>query len=77
MNFGRIGNTTQEDATTIVDAALEAGINLVDTADMYSDGQSEQMVGKALAGRRDEVVLATKATMPMGHERNSRGSSRR
>ncbi|RSM37451.1 aldo/keto reductase, partial [Actinoplanes sp. ATCC 53533] len=77
MNFGKIGSTTQEEATAIVDAALDAGINLIDTADMYSDGQSEEMVGKAIAGRRDDIVLATKAAMPMGDERNHRGSSRR
>ncbi|MEU4389465.1 aldo/keto reductase [Kribbella sp. NPDC023855] len=77
MNFGQIGRTTQDEATAIVDAALEAGINLIDTADMYGQGESEEMVGKAIAGRRDDVVLATKATMPMGAERNHRGSSRR
>ncbi|MCP3784920.1 aldo/keto reductase [Micromonospora sp. A3M-1-15] len=77
MNFGTIGNTTQEEATAIVDAALDAGINLIDTADVYSGGQSEEMVGKAIAGRRDDVVLATKATLPMGDERNHRGGSRR
>ncbi len=77
MNFGRIGNTTQEEATAIVGGALEAGINLIDTADTYSGGQSEQMVGRAIAGRRDDVVLATKAYMPMGEEPNHRGSSRR
>ncbi|MEU3182971.1 aldo/keto reductase [Streptomyces sp. NPDC006923] len=77
MNFGRIGRTTQEEATAIVDAALEGGINVIDTADMYGDGESEEMVGKAIAGRRDDIVLATKATMPMGEERNHRGSSRR
>ncbi|KUO14689.1 aldo/keto reductase [Streptomyces dysideae] len=77
MNFGAIGRTTQDEATAIVDAALEAGINLIDTADMYSDGESEEMVGKAIAGRRDDIVLATKATMPMGDERNHQGSSRR
>ncbi|SIN41164.1 aldo/keto reductase [Micromonospora cremea] len=77
MNFGKIGQTTQDDATAIVDAALEAGINLIDTADMYSQGESEQMVGKAIAGRRDDIVLATKASMPMGDERNHQGSSRR
>ena len=54
MNFGKIGRTTQDDATAIVDAALEAGINLIDTADVYSNGQSEEMVGKAIAGRRDD-----------------------
>ncbi|MEO3810463.1 aldo/keto reductase [Sphaerisporangium sp. B11E5] len=77
MNFGTIGRTTQDEATAIVDAALEAGINLIDTADMYSDGQSEEMVGKAIAGRRDDIVLATKACMPMGDDRNHRGASRR
>ncbi|WP_236792691.1 aldo/keto reductase [Amycolatopsis sp. GM8] len=77
MNFGPIGHTTQDEATAIVDAALEAGINVVDTADMYGDGESEQMVGRAIAGRRDDIVLATKATMPIGDERNHQGSSRR
>ncbi|MBN0042590.1 aldo/keto reductase [Streptomyces actuosus] len=77
MNFGRIGRTTQDEATALVDASLEAGINLVDTADWYSAGESEEMVGKAIAGRRDDIVLATKATMPMGDERNHQGSSRR
>ncbi|MEW2142685.1 aldo/keto reductase [Micromonospora vinacea] len=77
MNFGKLGHTTQDEATAIVDAALEAGINLIDTADMYSQGESEEMVGKAIAGRRDDIVLATKAGMPMGDERNQRGSSRR
>ncbi|MEU5592308.1 aldo/keto reductase [Streptomyces sp. NPDC020298] len=77
MNFGTIGRTTQDEATALVDAALEAGINLIDTADMYSDGESEVMVGKAIAGRRDDIVLATKAGMPMSEERNHQGSSRR
>lgn len=77
MNFGAIGRTTQDEATAIVDAALDAGINVIDTADMYSGGQSEEMVGKAIAGRRDDIVLATKASMPMGDERNHQGGSRR
>jgi aryl-alcohol dehydrogenase-like predicted oxidoreductase len=77
MNFGAIGRTGQDEATAIVDAALEAGINLIDTADMYGRGESEELVGKAIAGRRDDLVLATKATMPMGDERNHQGSSRR
>ena len=77
MNFGAIGRTGQNEATAIVDAALEAGINLIDTADMYGQGESEELVGKAIAGRRDDLVLATKATMPMGDERNHQGSSRR
>ncbi|MFF9061034.1 aldo/keto reductase [Streptomyces sp. NPDC014882] len=77
MNFGALGRTTQDEVTAIVDAALEAGVNVIDTADVYSGGESEEMIGKALAGRRDDVVLATKAGMPMGEERNHRGGSRR
>ncbi|MGH6656456.1 MAG: aldo/keto reductase [Actinocrinis sp.] len=77
MSFGAMGRTTQEDATAIVDGALEAGINLIDTADVYSGGQSEELVGKAIAGRRDDIVLATKAGLPMGDQRNHRGGSRR
>jgi aryl-alcohol dehydrogenase-like predicted oxidoreductase len=77
MNFGAIGRTTQDEATALVDAALEAGINLIDTADMYGQGESEVMVGKAIKNRRDDLVLATKAAMPMGEERNHRGTSRR
>jgi len=77
MNFGEIGRTTQDDATAIVDAALEGGVNLIDTADRYSQGESEVMVGQAIKGRRDDLVLATKAALPMGDERNHRGSSRR
>ncbi|MFC6093522.1 aldo/keto reductase [Saccharothrix lopnurensis] len=77
MNFGALGRTTQEEATAVVDAALEGGINVIDTADWYSRGGSEEIVGKAVAGRRDDLVLATKATMPMGEERNHRGGSRR
>ncbi|MGW0566226.1 aldo/keto reductase [Streptomyces tauricus] len=77
MNFGRIGRTTQEEATALVDAALDAGINVIDTADAYSAGESEELVGKAVTGRRDDLVLATKAYLPMGDERNHRGSSRR
>ncbi|GAB3425215.1 aldo-keto reductase family protein [Flindersiella endophytica] len=77
MNFGAIGRTTQAEATAIVDAALEAGINVIDTADWYSAGESEEMVGKAIAGRRDDIVLATKANLRMGDERNHQGSSRR
>ncbi|MBB4913057.1 aldo/keto reductase [Streptosporangium saharense] len=77
MNFGRIGRTTQEEVTAVIDAALEGGINVIDTADVYGAGESEEMVGKAVAGRRDDIVLATKAGMPMGEERNHRGGSRR
>jgi aryl-alcohol dehydrogenase-like predicted oxidoreductase len=77
MNFGSLGRTTQQEATALVDAALAGGINLIDTADMYGQGESEELVGKAIAGRRDDIVLATKATMPMGEERNHQGGSRR
>ena len=77
MNFGALGHTTQDDATAIVDGALEAGINVIDTADFYGRGESEQLVGKAIAGRRDDIVLATKAFLPMDDERNHRGSSPR
>ncbi len=77
MNFGAIGRTTQDDATAIIDAALEAGINVIDTADFYSKGESEQMVGRAITGRRNDIVLATKAFLPMDDERNHQGSSRR
>lgn len=77
MNFGAIGRTTQDEATALVDAAIEAGINVIDTADAYSRGESEEMVGKAIAGRRDDIVLATKAGLPMGDDRNHRGGSRR
>jgi aryl-alcohol dehydrogenase-like predicted oxidoreductase len=51
MNFGSLGRTTQDEVHAMVDAALEGGINLIDTADMYSQGESEEMVGKAIAGR--------------------------
>ncbi|HEY0816362.1 MAG TPA: aldo/keto reductase [Pseudonocardia sp.] len=77
MNFGTIGRTTQDDATAVVDAALAAGINVIDTADRYSAGESEELVGKAIAGRRDDIVLATKVWSPMSEERNHQGSSRR
>lgn len=78
MNLGSLGHTTQEDVTAIVDAALEGGINFIDTADVYGlSGESEVMVGNAIANRRDDVILATKAGLPMGEGRNYRGSSRR
>jgi aryl-alcohol dehydrogenase-like predicted oxidoreductase len=77
MNFGGLGRTTGDEVTAMVDVALEAGVNLIDTADMYGRGESEELVGQAIAGRRDDVVLATKATLPMDEDRNHRGSSRR
>jgi aryl-alcohol dehydrogenase-like predicted oxidoreductase len=66
MLFGAWGNTDHEDSTRIIHAALEAGVNFVDTADVYGAGESEAIVGKALARRRDDIVLATKVHMPMG-----------
>jgi aryl-alcohol dehydrogenase-like predicted oxidoreductase len=77
MNFGSLGRTTQDDVIAMVDAALAGGINLIDTADMYGRGESEEMVGKAIVGRRDDIVLATKAGLPMSDERNHQGGSRR
>ena len=77
MMFGAFGNADHEDAVRIIHAALDAGVNLLDTADVYSGGESEQIVGKALAGRRDTVVLATKVGLPAGPDPNQRGTSRR
>ena len=77
MMFGAGGNPDHEDSIRIIRKALDAGINFVDTADAYSDGDSEVVVGKALKGRRDDVVLATKVHLPMGDDPNRRGNSRR
>ncbi len=70
-----IGNPDQDDSVRIIHKALAAGINFVDTADSY--GESEVVVGKALKGRRDSVVLATKVSRPMGGDPNQQGASRR
>ncbi len=78
MMFGAWGNPDQDDCVDIVHAALDAGINFIDTADVYSGGESEEIVGKALAGgRRDGVILATKVHAPMGADPNMAGNSRR
>src|SRR3954447_13140271 len=77
MMFGAWGNTDHDDSIRIIHRALDAGINFVDTADVYSAGESEEIVGKALKGRRDDVVLATKFFVPMGEDPNRRGGSRR
>lgn len=78
MMFGTWGNPDHEDCVRIVHAALDAGINFIDTADVYSGGESEEIVGRALSGgRRDGVVLATKFHAPMGADANMRGNSRR
>ncbi|RJL31631.1 aldo/keto reductase [Bailinhaonella thermotolerans] len=82
MMFGTVGNPDHDECARMVHTALDAGINFVDTADMYSLGESEEIVGKALAGRRDEVILATKVHFPMGEDHddprpNNGGNSRR
>jgi aryl-alcohol dehydrogenase-like predicted oxidoreductase len=78
MMFGAWGNTDHEDSIVIIHRALDAGINFIDTADVYSRGESEEIVGKALAGgRRESVVLATKAHGTMGDDVNQFGNSRR
>ncbi|MEU2679916.1 aldo/keto reductase [Streptomyces sp. NPDC007107] len=78
MMFGAVGNPDHDDSVRIIHKALDSGINFVDTADAYSRGESEEIVGKALkGGRRDDVVLATKAHLPMGDDPNQRGNSRR
>jgi len=74
---GSIGNGDEQDSIRIVHRALDAGINFIDTADRYSQGGSEELLGKALAGRRDDVVIATKFNGPMGDDPNRRGNSRR
>jgi aryl-alcohol dehydrogenase-like predicted oxidoreductase len=78
MMFGAWGNTDHEDCIRIIHRALDAGINFVDTADVYSGGESEEIVGQALAGgRRDNVVLATKVHGSMGDDPNQFGNTRR
>jgi aryl-alcohol dehydrogenase-like predicted oxidoreductase len=78
MMFGAWGNTDQQDSIRIIHRAMEAGINFIDTADVYSSGESEEIVGRALAGgRRDNVVLATKVHGTMGEDPNQFGNSRR
>jgi aryl-alcohol dehydrogenase-like predicted oxidoreductase len=78
MMFGSWGNTDHDASIEIIHRALDAGINFIDTADVYSQGESEEIVGKALAdGRRESVVLATKFHAPMGEDPNERGNSRR
>jgi aryl-alcohol dehydrogenase-like predicted oxidoreductase len=78
MMFGAWGNPDHDESIRIIHAALDAGINFIDTADVYAVGESEEIVGKALAdGRRDDVVLATKFYNAMGEDPNRRGASRR
>jgi aryl-alcohol dehydrogenase-like predicted oxidoreductase len=78
MMFGDWGNKDHDDSIRIIHQALDQGINFVDTADVYSNGESEIIVGKAFAnGKRDDIVLATKAWGAMGEDPNRRGVSRR
>src|SRR3954470_3319235 len=78
MMFGAWGNPDHDESIAIIHRALDAGINFIDTADVYSRGESEEIVGKALAdGRRDNVFLATKVHGKMGDDPNEFGNSRR
>ena len=77
MMFGEVGNPDHEDCVRMVHAALDRGINFIDTADMYSKGESEQIVGEAIKGHRDEIVLATKVHFPLEDGPNRSGNSRR
>jgi aryl-alcohol dehydrogenase-like predicted oxidoreductase len=77
MMFGAWGNPDHDESVAVIHAALDAGINFIDTADVYSAGESEKIVAKALQGRRDDVVLATKVHGGMGSDPNMQGNSRR
>lgn len=77
MMFGKMANTDRDACTRIIHKTLDFGINFIDTADRYSNGESEEIVGHALKGRRDHVVLATKFTGAMGQDANQQGGSRR
>jgi aryl-alcohol dehydrogenase-like predicted oxidoreductase len=76
MSYGSDGNTDERECISIVHAALDRGINFIDTADTYSHGEAEEIVGKAIAGRRDKIVLATKFRLSAGDGRNDQGGSR-
>jgi aryl-alcohol dehydrogenase (NADP+) len=77
MMFGRVGNPDHDACVRIVHRAVDAGINFIDTADAYSRGESEEILGKAIKGRRDSLIIATKFFSPMGDDANMRGGSRR
>ncbi len=77
MMFGGLGNPDHDECIRIIHKAVDFGINFIDTADRYSRGESEEIVGKALQGRRDNIVLATKVHGPMGEDPNQQGNSRR
>ena len=74
--FSKWGNSDETEATRLVDICLDAGVNLFDTADVYSQGRSEVVLGKAISGRRDRLLISTKANFPMSNEPNDAGSSR-
>jgi aryl-alcohol dehydrogenase-like predicted oxidoreductase len=74
--FQAVGETDLDGARRQIDMARDAGVNMIDTADVYSDGAAEEIVGRALEGRRDDVILATKARFPMGPGPNDAGLSR-
>src|SRR5688572_9225653 len=76
MMFGAWGNPDHDDSVAIIHRAIDAGINFIDTADVYSQGESEEIVGKAIKGRRDELVIATKFHGRMGDGPNRAGNSR-
>jgi aryl-alcohol dehydrogenase-like predicted oxidoreductase len=77
-SLGHWGNADHDDVARIIHRALDAGINVIDTADEYSEGETEQIIGKALSGgKRDDVILATKLHFPMSDDPNHRGNSRR
>ncbi len=74
--FSNWGTSNSAEARRLVDICLEAGVNLFDTADVYSDGASEGVLGEAIKGRRDAVLISTKTSLPMGDGPNDAGSSR-
>src|SRR4051812_44856168 len=76
MSYGSDGNTDEQECARIVHAALDRGINFIDTADTYSHGEAEVIVGKAIADRRDGIVLATKFRLAAGDGVNEQGGSR-
>src|SRR5215216_265717 len=65
--FKAWGSTQADEATRMVNLCLDAGVNLFDTADIYSDGASEEILGKAISGKRDKVLISTKSTFPMSN----------
>ncbi|HEX4673264.1 MAG TPA: aldo/keto reductase [Solirubrobacteraceae bacterium] len=77
MMFGEWGNGDHKESNAIIERALDAGINFIDTADVYSRGESEEIVGRAIKGKRDDIVLATKFHGAMGDDPNEAGNSRR